>query len=309
MPFILEVDHLTKQFGSSSSGFTAVSDISFAVGEGEIVGLLGPNGAGKTTTIMMLLGIIHPTSGSISVFGRDLISDREEILQQMNYSSAYAKLPWRLKVWEALYVFSQLYSVDQPLKRIDTLLDAFQVSQHRETLLGDLSAGNNTRVNLCKAFINNPKLVLLDEPTASLDPDIGDHVRSFIKESRNRFKTTILITSHNMAEIEELCDRVIFLNHGKIVAEDTPEGLAKRITSTKISLMIGKGQSKTIAFCKKHQLPIEVSDRYINIEVNENEIAKLLSDLGTIGVTFSEISIDKPTLEDFFITEVRHQKK
>ncbi len=303
MSAILEVRHLTKKFGD----FLAVNDISFSVQEGEIVGLLGPNGAGKTTTIMMLLGIVAPTSGSITIFGKDLLTYRQEILQQMNYSSAYAKLPWRLKVWEALYVFSQLYSVSDPGQRIEDLIHAFHVGEYRNHLISDLSAGNATRVNLCKAFINKPRLVLLDEPTASLDPDIGEHVRSFIKESRSRFHTTVLITSHNMAEIEELCDRVIFLNHGKIIAEDTPESLARKIKKTRVRLMMRDGQKRTLAYCKAQKLPVTVNDRYVTIEVSEKNIAPLLTGLAQIGVDYAEISIDKPTLEDFFIGEVRHE--
>lgn len=302
MPQILTVANLYKQFGT----FTAVDGISFAVKEGEIVGLLGPNGAGKTTTIMMLLGIVKPTSGEISLFGKDFFNNREEVLQLMNYSSAYAKLPWRLKTWEALYVFSQLYNIPKPWPRINELMKAFQVESYRNALLGDLSAGNMTRVNLCKAFINRPRLVLLDEPTASLDPDIADHVRTFIKESREKFSTTIVISSHNMAEIEELCDRVIFMNHGKIIAEDTPVGLAKKISRTRVKLMMRDGQKRTIAFCNKNKLLVSTTDRDVTIEIEEAKVSWLLMSLSQENVDYSQISIEKPTLEDFFIMEARH---
>jgi len=298
---ILEVKNLTKKFGD----FVAVDNISFNVAEGEIVGLLGPNGAGKTTTIMMLLGITEPTGGKISMFGLDFTKHRQEILQKMNYSSAYVQLPWRLKVWEALYVFSQLYSMSDPFPRIGQLIKAFEVEEFRNTLIDDLSAGNRTRVSLCKAFINTPQLVLLDEPTSSLDPDIADKVRQFIKEARDKFKTTLLITSHNMAEVEELCDRVIFINHGQIVDEDTPEGLARKIKTTRVKLMMRDGQKRTVAYCKKHKLPIRQEDRYVTIEILEQSVARMLNELAGLGVDYSEISIDKPTLEDYFITEAR----
>lgn len=306
MALILEVKNLTKKFGPPAGGFTAVDDISFSVKEGEIVGLLGPNGAGKTTTIMMLLGITEPTKGEMSMFGLEFAKHRQEILQKMNYSSAYVQLPWRLKCWEALYVFSQLYDMTNPMPRIGELLRAFEVEQFRNTMIDDLSAGNKTRVSLCKAFINSPQLVLLDEPTASLDPDIADKVRQFIKDARDKFKTTLLITSHNMAEVEELCDRVIFINHGKIIAEDTPESLARKIKNSRVRLMIKDGQKRTIAYCQKGGFPIKATDRFVEITVKEKDIAGLLNGLAEQKIAYTEISIDKPSLEDFFIEEVRH---
>lgn len=222
-PPILDVSHLTKRFGT----FSAVSDISFSVREGEIVGLLGPNGAGKTTTIAMLLGITSPTSGAIRVFGMDFSPHREEILKRMNYSSAYIKAPWRLKVWEHVYVFALMYEVPEAKKRVRDMLASFHLTSLSDTLVEDLSSGNIARLNLAKAFINRPELVLLDEPTSSLDPDVADHVRDFIKESRKKFGTTMILTSHNMAEIEELCDRVIFMNHGRIITNESVQELTK----------------------------------------------------------------------------------
>lgn len=300
---VLEVKNLTKKFGK----FKAVDNVSFKVQEGEIVGLLGSNGAGKTTTITMLLGITLPSSGSIKIFGKNFFENKKEILKKMNYSSAYSKLPWRLKAWEALYVFSQLYQIKDPMKKIDELLAVFNVQKHKNTMMGDLSAGNSTRINLCKAFINDPRLVLLDEPTASLDPDVADRVREFIKKSREHFKTTILITSHNMAEIEELCDRVIFLNHGKIVAEDTPEELARKIKKTRVELMMEDGLKRTLSYCKEHRLKAVANERFVEIEIDEDKIAKLLNDLASLGVEYREISIQKPTLEDYFKKEARNE--
>ncbi len=225
----------------------------------------------------------------------------------MNYSSAYVQLPWRLKVWEALYVFSQFYSVVNPRKRIDQLLEAFEVEPYRNTLIDDLSTGNKTRLNLCNAFINSPQLVLLDEPTASLDPDIADKARQFIIEARKKLQTTLLITSHNMAEVEELCDRVIFIDQGRIIAEDTPEGLAKKIKKAKVNLMIKDGRKRTVAYCQKEKLSYKVSDHYLTIDIDEEKIAQLLHDLAGLKIVCNQISIDKPTLEDFFIEVVRHE--
>jgi ABC-2 type transport system ATP-binding protein len=193
-----------------------------------------------------------------------------------------------------------------PGERIDQLMKAFEVEKYHNTMIDDLSAGNKTRLSLCKAFINSPQLVLLDEPTASLDPDIADKVRTFIKDARDKFKTTILITSHNMAEVEELCDRVIFIDHGKIVAEDTPEGLAKNIKKTRVEFMIKDGQKRTVEYCKKRKLQYKLKDRAISVEIAEEKIAQLLNDLAILKIKYSQISIDKPTLEDYFIEEVRH---
>lgn len=300
---ILEVKHLTKKFGT----FTAVRNISFSVKEGEIVGLLGPNGAGKTTTIAMILGIISQTSGSISVFGLPFADNRETILKQMNYSSAYIKAPWRLTVWEHLYVFALMYEVPRPREKIAEVLRIFNFTSEKDVLSGDLSSGNMARLNLCKAFINQPRVVLLDEPTSSLDPDVADQVRQFIKSSRERYKTTILITSHNMAEIEELCDRVIFMSNGKIIAEDTPEGLSKKIKKTRVRFMMKDGAKRTVEFAKKAGFAVEMKDRYVVVEVDEEEVAYLLAGIAEKGVSYDQISIDKPTLNDFFIEEAREK--
>lgn len=301
---ILTVSHLKKRFGPPVGGFIAVDGISFSVGEGEIVGLLGPNGAGKTTTISMLLGVLTPTAGEIRYFGMDLATHRTQIMKRINSASAYAKAPWRMKAWEHLYVFAQLYEVDHPMKRIDALLEAFKITHHRDTLIGDLSSGNMTRLNLCKAFINHPELVLLDEPTASLDPDIARSVRKYLLDAQEKYRTSILITSHNMAEIEELCDRVIFMNHGKIIDENTPESLARKIPVVRVRLMMKDGQKRTVTYARKRHLGVSVSDRHVVLETDEKGVAKILNDLATLGVEYTEISVEKPTLEDYFLGEV-----
>ncbi len=298
---IVDVRNLTKTFGA----FSAVNGISFSIREGEIVGLLGPNGAGKTTTLAMMLGIITPTSGTIRMFDMDFAKHREDILTQINYSSAYVRAPWRLTAWEHLYVFALMYEVPDAKKKVEEMLETFQLTDIRNMLAGDLSSGNVARLNLAKAFINQPKLALLDEPTSSLDPDIADRVRQFIKSSRKEYQTTMLLTSHNMAEIEELCDRVIFMNHGSIIAEDTPEGLTKKLKSTKVHLMMKDGQKRTIAYCTTHKLPVSANDRFVIIEVKEHDVAKLLTELSDIGAEYTEISIEKPTLNDYFIEEAR----
>lgn len=300
---IVDIQKLTKTFGS----FTAVNNLSFTVQEGEIVGLLGPNGAGKSTTLAMMLGIISPTRGSIRIFGLDFDRHREEILKQMNYSSAYVQAPYRLTVWEHVYVFALMYEVPDAKRKVAEMLSTFQLTDIKNSLSSDLSSGNMARLNLAKAFINQPRLVLLDEPTSSLDPDIADRVRKFIKTYRDTHSTTMIITSHNMAEIEELCDRVIFMNHGKIIAEDTPMGLTKRLKNTKVRLLLTGGQHNLEAYCKKRKLGVSHDQQFFTIVTQEHGIARLLTDLSNIGASYTEISIDKPTLNDFFIGETRDE--
>ena len=293
---ILSVANLTKSFGS----FTAVNNISFSVGEGEIVGMLGPNGAGKTTTIFMLLDLISPTSGEIRVFDKSYKEASEYIHQHLNYSSTYVELPPRLTVWENLLVMGLMYQVHNKETRIRELAEKFGVTPFIDWQYQKLSAGQKTRVSLCKAFLNDPKLLLLDEPTASLDPDIAQFVRKEILVSQKR-GMTVLITSHNMTEVEEVCDRVLFVNHGKIVAEDTPEGLANQVRQARVHFMMKDGQKRTLSFAKKAGFPARAEGRFVTIDIDEQDIAYLLAGLADLGVSYSEVSIDKPTLEEFFI--------
>lgn len=215
---ILEADCLKKVFGD----FTALAGFSFTVAPGESLGLLGVNGAGKTTAMNLLLGLTTPTSGMVRVFGKDLWKHRIEILQQVNFSSAYTSLPSNLLVWQNLTVFARLYRVPNPKQRIEELLELLDITHLRKSVTGKLSAGESTRVNLAKALLNEPRLLLLDEPTASLDPDIADRVRKLLRRLQKERGLSILYTSHNMRDIEEVCDRLIFLHGGKVLAEGTP---------------------------------------------------------------------------------------
>lgn len=221
---ILQVQHLVKQFGD----FTAVNDISFDLRPGEILGLLGPNGAGKTTTIQMLLGVVKPTSGSIQMFGRDLETDREAILQQVNFSSTYVSMPQALTVEENLWVMARLYGLPQIQSRIDSIVKRLEMEEFRHKVTRKLSSGQSTRLGLAKAFLTEPKILFLDEPTASLDPDIAQKIRSFLKEERRASGLSVLYSSHNMHEMEEMTDRIIFLQRGKIVAEGTAQEIVAR---------------------------------------------------------------------------------
>ena len=221
---VVEVKNLIKKFGK----ITAVNDLSFSIEEGKITGLLGPNGAGKTTTIQMLLDLVTPTSGSIKIFGKEMQENREEILGKINFSSPYVSLPGNLKVWENLYTFARLYGVKDIKKKVDELAQFFGIKKMMNKMTSSLSTGQLTRLNLAKALLNEPKLLLLDEPTSSLDPDIADRTRKLLKKIQKERKVTILYTSHNMDEVEELCERVIFLQKGKIVDDDSPHKLKKK---------------------------------------------------------------------------------
>lgn len=224
MANVIETKGLVKAFGD----FRAVDGLNLNIEEGKITGLLGPNGAGKTTTIQMLLGIITPTGGSIKIFGKDFKHDREAILSAVNFSSPYVALPSNLTVIENLLTFARLYSVRNPRKKIEELADFFEIQHLLPRITASLSTGQLTRVNLTKAFINDPKLLLLDEATASLDPDIADKTRKALKKIQTERGVTILYTSHNMVEIEELCDYVIFINKGKIREEGTAKELVEK---------------------------------------------------------------------------------
>lgn len=221
---IVQVNGLTKKFGD----FVAVDGVSFEIKQGEILGLLGPNGAGKTTTIQMLLGLITPTSGSIHMFGKDLATHREEILGQVNFSSTYISMPYALTVEENLKVVARLYGLSDVSRRIDEVVKKLEMEEFRTKVTRKLSSGQMTRLTLAKAILTEPKVLLLDEPTGSLDPDIAHKIRAILKDVRRSAGLSILYTSHNMREMEEMSDRIIFLQKGKIVAQGTAQEIMER---------------------------------------------------------------------------------
>lgn len=223
---VIEVRDLTKRF----NGAAAVDALTFTVARGEIFGLLGANGAGKTTTIQLLLGLTTPTSGEARVLGMDVRRERRRILARVNFSSAYVALPSNLTVRQNLSVFARLYGLDrrEARRRIASLLELFEVPETAGRKTGALSSGQQTRVNLCKAFLNDPEALFLDEPTASLDPDIADKVRTALLRIQKERGATMIYTSHNMHEVERMCNRVLFLARGRAVAEGTPTEVMAR---------------------------------------------------------------------------------
>ncbi|MFN8628538.1 MAG: ABC transporter ATP-binding protein [Candidatus Binatia bacterium] len=222
-PPALSVTGLRKQYGA----LVAVDDISFEVGRHEIVGLLGPNGAGKTTTINMILGVLQPTAGTIRIEDVDLATQRSRALARTNFAAVYAPLPGNLTVHQNLRIFGLLYGVARLAERIDVAIEQFALQAFRHTKCGVLSSGEQTRVGLAKAMLNAPRLLLLDEPTASLDPAAARDVRARIRELAARATGGALWTSHNMYEVEDVCDRVLFLSHGKILLAGDPRTLPR----------------------------------------------------------------------------------
>jgi len=222
----LVVEALTKRYRPDAP--PAVEALDFTLPRGATLGLLGGNGAGKTTTIAMLLGLLVPTSGRITALGHDMATDRFAALARMNFSSPYVALPHRLSVEENLRVYAHLYGVPQAARRIADLAEQLQLTGLLKRPAGELSAGQKTRVALAKALVNRPDLLLLDEPTASLDPDTGDWVRGWLERYRAETGCAILLASHNMAEVERLCDQVLMLKAGRVVDRGSPAELLER---------------------------------------------------------------------------------
>lgn len=218
---VLRVSGLRKHYGAVQ----AVQDIDFSVCPNEVVGLLGLNGAGKTTTISMILGVLEPSAGSITIGGIDLAQQRSRALACTNFAAVYAPLPGNLTVWENLRVFALLYGVKDFKSRAELLLEEFDLKHFRNTRCGVLSSGEQTRVGLAKAMLNHPRVLLLDEPTASIDPASAQDIRRTIRKFAENSEVGVLWTSHNMYEVEEVCDRVLFLSRGEIILEGNPKAL------------------------------------------------------------------------------------
>jgi ABC-2 type transport system ATP-binding protein len=220
-PPTLAVKGLRKAYGP----LIAVDGISFEIRRHEILGLLGPNGAGKTTTTSMILGVLEPTAGKTLIDGFDIATHRRQALERANFAAVYAPLPGNLTVWQNLRFFGMLYRVPELRRRIEAVLKEFDLLTYRDTKCGVLSSGEQTRVSLAKAVLNQPRLLLLDEPTASLDPAAARDVRAYIRNFVARTGAGVLWTSHNMYEVAEVCDRVLFLSHGRILLEGDPRAL------------------------------------------------------------------------------------
>jgi ABC-2 type transport system ATP-binding protein len=242
----IEVVHLTKLYKTTR----AVDDVSFRIARGSITGLLGGNGAGKTTTIAMIMGLVLPTSGRVRVLGYPMPERAAEVLGRMNFESPYVDMPMRLTVRQNLTIFGRLYAVANLRERIAQLASDLDLDEFLDRPNGKLSAGQKTRVALAKALINQPELLLLDEPTASLDPDTADWVRQHLETYRKTHEATILLASHNMLEVERLCDRVIIMKRGRIEDDDSPDRIMaryNRATLEEVFLDVARGRVQETA--------------------------------------------------------------
>lgn len=294
----LQVERLVKNFGRTR----ILDGISFEIPKGKVVGLLGPNGAGKTTTIHILLGITLPDEGSVKYFGKELKDNRRSSLQRMNFSSSFNTLQGRITVRENLLVFAHLYEVRNPQKKIAELARAFEIEKLMNQRFWDLSSGQKTRVNLAKSLINDPDVLLLDEPTASLDPDIADKVLSFIEQLRRERDISILYTSHDTEEVARICDEVIFLDKGAVVAKDTPLGLTRRVRKAQLQLAFAGQRHEMESYLTGNNLSFSfLQDFMVRIELEEKDIAKTISEASALGLEITDIEVHKPTLEDIFL--------
>ena len=220
----IKISNLTKRYKNA----LAVKKINFEINKGKIMGLLGPNGCGKSTTIGMMLGLIKPTSGSVTINGLNIENNRTNLLEKMNFISPYVELPKKLTVEENLKVYGKMYGVKNLKEKIFELMEKLNLINFKKRQTGELSSGQKNRVSLAKALINDPEILLLDEPTASLDPDVGDYIRAFIEDFASNKKTTILLASHNMSEVERLCHEVMMMKNGEIIDKGKSTDLIKK---------------------------------------------------------------------------------
>lgn len=299
---ILRVRNLVKRYPSRPHE-CAVGGISFSLQEGEILGLLGPNGSGKTTTIQMLLGTLSSTSGDIEYFGLPFPKKRREILQKVSFASTYTSLPYPLTIEENLEVVGRLYGMSREkiLSKSRPLLERFGLRGMEKTKVANLSAGQTTRLVLVKAFFLEPKIVLLDEPTASLDPEMSRDICEFIVEEQQKRGVSILFTSHKMEEVAEVCDRVIFLHKGKVLADDVPQKLARSASRYRLRLTIPDGMKRAVVLAEGMGGSCTLDHRLLEISLEEEQIPRFLHALSQANIVYSTIQIQEPSLSEYFL--------
>jgi ABC-2 type transport system ATP-binding protein len=304
--YALVVNNLTKSFNDVS----AVNGISFKLKTGEILGLLGPNGAGKTTTIHMLLGLTSPTFGEIKYFDKDFFKNSEYCKQRINFASSYSQVQGRITIKQNLRIYAGLYGIKDYKKRIDEVAKLLNIEQFMDTVYYHLSSGQRTRVILAKALINKPKLILMDEPTSSLDPEVKNDVLDLIRHLQKKENVSILFTSHDMEEVSRICDRVMFLSKGKIIANDTPLGLTKMIGNNTLTLTFD-GDHKIVKnyFDEKKFNHKFIRKQIVDVNVPEEKIPKVLFGLSNKNIWITSIDIKKPHLEDVFLSIAKRDKE
>jgi ABC-2 type transport system ATP-binding protein len=292
----IEVSSLTKTYGKGEKRVAAVNNISFYVNQGEIFGLLGPNGAGKTSTINMMTGLLKPDSGDIKLLGKDPEKDWEFVRNKMNVSTAYYPLSSLLTIRQNLRIFARIYNIKEVEKKICELLDAFELTKLADKQVISLSSGEQTRTSLCKGLLNDPELLFLDECTVGLDPDIAEKTRKIIKEYQKKKNCTILFTSHYMQEVEELCDRIAFMDKGKIIRIETVENLKKEIKKHSVEIEVKANVSGLLKLLKKEKINIlSVTENKVVFEaaIEEDKIYKILNKIFTSGFLLDDLHIKK----------------
>ena len=306
----IEVNNLVKTFKEKGKEVVAVDDISFKVKKDEVFGLLGPNGAGKSTTINMLTGLLQKDSGAIKILGWEPENNWEFVKNNTNVATAYSWLSDVLTIRQNLRVYAKLYGVKNYELKINELLELFELKNVADRKIIRLSSGENTRAVLCKGFINNPKVLFLDECTVGLDPDIADKTRGIIKNYQNKNDCTILFTSHYMYEVEELCDRIAFMSNGKIISIDTSSNLKKLIKKHTIEIAVKKDikllkellktEGVEIIFAKDNSVIFEVTTEH-------DKMYKVISKIFHKGFMLSNFHVKGPTLDDIFIKIARQK--
>ena len=306
----IEVSGLKKSFKWKGNAIKAVDNVYFSVEEGEIFGLLGQNGAGKSTIINILAGTLEADEGDIRILGKNPKEEHEYVRQKMNVASAYFGLPEQLTLYENLIVYAKIYNVKRPKERVMHLLELFQLMDIKDKMTSRISSGERTRLNLCKALINRPKIILLDEATVGLEPEIASLTRKVIKTYCKQENASILFTSHYMYEVEELCDKIGFLKTGKLIKIDTAENLKKLIKKQVIKLSFAQPYKEIRQLVKDKKLNvIHIEDNAIHFEVmlGEQYLHQLIHDLYKNNIKIADIHIEKPTLNDIFIKIARDE--
>ncbi len=311
---VLSVQNLTKkfyqkkyfwQFYKNNQYKTIIDNISFDLKEGEIIGLIGPNGAGKTTVIQMLLSILTPTSGKIKYFSKEFTKSRSKILKYISFASNYINLPHKLTIEESMDIYLKLYDANTEIKtqKLDEYLKTFNLFNYKEKKIGILSSGQILKLMIIKAFITDPKIVLLDEPTAALDPDSAQLVRNFILQKQRQENISIILTSHNMEEISQMCQRVLVLKRGKIIANESPENL---INAQDLNVSLIKDNientKKIEEIALKNNFDYQIKNQQIVLKVKKSKLNQVINDLARFNITYCDLNINKPSLNDYFLS-------
>ena len=311
MAYDIEVNNLRKEFREKRKKVIAVDDVSFAVKHGEIFGLLGVNGAGKTTTINMITGLLKKDAGEIKILGLDPEKNWEEVKNKMNVSTAYFPLSDILTIRQNLRVYAKIYGIRNVEQRIDELLELFELKPLQNRRVIALSSGEKTRTALCKGLINKPSVLFLDECTVGLDPDIAEKTRQIIVDYRKEHDATILFTSHYMHEVEELCDRIAFMDKGKIITIATADELKKTIKKQVIKITVKDKAKELKKFLSSEDVEVlfaEDNTLIFEASYEKDKVYKVLNKIFTKGFLLSDLHIKKPTLDDIFIKFARGRK-